>query len=57
MLNSMQNDLICEFEKYEIVQEMRLALKDKFGGTSTIKLRRLTIKLHSYRKRQNYTMR
>ena len=34
---------------------MWLALKDKFGGTSTIKLRRLTIKLDSYRKCQNYT--
>ncbi|KAH9679448.1 hypothetical protein KPL71_026137 [Citrus sinensis] len=57
MLNSMQYDLMCEFEKYETTQEMWLALKDKFGGTSIIKLKRLTIKFDSYRTRQNHTIR
>ncbi|KAK0598685.1 hypothetical protein LWI29_036999 [Acer saccharum] len=36
---------------------MWIALKDKFGGTSTTKLRRLTIKFDTYRKRQNHDMR
>ena len=53
----MQDDVMCEYEKYETAQEMWLALKDKFGGTSTTKLRRLTIKFDSYRKRSNHTMR
>ena len=53
----MQDDLMCEYKKYETVQEMWLALKDKFGGTSTTKLRRLTIKFDFYRKRPNHTMR
>ena len=53
----MQNDLMCEFDKYEIAQEMWLALKDMFGGTSTTKLRRLTIKFDSYWKHQNHTRR
>ncbi|XP_024036182.1 uncharacterized protein LOC112096753 [Citrus clementina] len=60
LLSSMQDDLMCEYEKYEkyeTAQEMWLALKDKFGGTSTTKLKRLTIKFDSYRKRTNHTMR
>ncbi|KAH9686018.1 hypothetical protein KPL70_014192 [Citrus sinensis] len=52
-----QDDLMCEYEKYETAQEMWLAQKDKFGGTSTTKLRRLTIKFDSYRKHPNHTMR
>ena len=57
ILSSTQYDLMCEFEKYETAQEMWLALKDKFGGTSTINLRRPTIKFDSYRQSQNHTMR
>ena len=57
LLSSMQDDLMYEYEKYETAQEMWLALKDKFGGTSTTKLRRLTIKFDSYRKRLNHTIR
>ena len=56
MLSSMQDDFICKFKKYETTQEMWLTLKDKFGGTSTTKLRRLTIKFDSCRKCPNYTM-
>ena len=48
---------MCEYEKYETAQEMWLALKDKFGGTSITKLRRLTIKFDFYRKHPNHTMR
>ena len=53
----MQDHLMCEYKKYETTQEMWLALKDKFGGTSTTKLRRIMIKFDSYRKRPNHTMR
>ena len=56
MLSNMQDDSICKFKKYETTQEMWLTLKDKFGGTSTTKLRRLTIKFDSCRKCPNYTM-
>ena len=44
LLNTMQNDLLCEFEEYETAYSLWIALKDKFGGTSATKLRRLTIK-------------
>ena len=48
---------MCEFEEYDTAQKIRLALKEKFGGTSATKLRRLTIKFDSYKKRPNNTMR
>ena len=48
---------MCEYEKYETAQEMWLALKDKFSGSSTTKLKRLTIKFNFYRKHSNHTMR
>ena len=56
MLSNMQDDSICKFKKCETTQEMCLTLKDKFGGTSTTKLRRLTIKFESCQKCPNYTM-
>ncbi|KAI9186862.1 hypothetical protein LWI28_021683 [Acer negundo] len=57
MLSSMTNALMCENEEFDTVQDMWIALKDKFGGTSTTKLRRLTIKFDTYRKCQNHDMR
>ncbi|XP_015381204.1 uncharacterized protein LOC107174654 [Citrus sinensis] len=57
LLSNMQDHFMCEYEKYETTQEMWLALKDKFGGTSTTKLRRIMIKFDSYRKCPNHTMR
>jgi ATP-dependent protease HslVU (ClpYQ) ATPase subunit len=36
---------------------MWLALKQKFGGTSVTKLRQLTIKFDTYKKRPNHSMR
>lgn len=44
----MQNDLLCEFD------EMTL---DKSRSTSATKLRQLMIKLDTYKKRSNTTMR
>ena len=34
MLSSMHNDLIGEFESYDTAQDMWIALKEKFGGTT-----------------------
>ncbi|KAK1561050.1 hypothetical protein Q3G72_033902 [Acer saccharum] len=57
LVSNMVDDLMCGFEEHETAQAMWVALKDKFGGTSTTKLRRLTIKFDTYKKRQNHTMR
>ena len=57
MLSNMTDALMCENEGFDTAQDMWIALKDKFGGTSTTKLRRLTIKFDTYRKRQNHDMR
>ncbi|KAK0584277.1 hypothetical protein LWI29_010428 [Acer saccharum] len=57
MLSSMTDALMCEYEGFDTAQDMWIALKDKFGGTSTAKLRRLTIKFDTYRKRQNHDTR
>ncbi|KAH0671272.1 hypothetical protein KY285_023846 [Solanum tuberosum] len=57
LLSSMVDDLMCEFESYPTAQAMWIALKDKFGGTSAIKLRRLTIKFDTYRLRPNSSIR
>ena len=43
MLSSMTDALMCENEGFDTAQDMWIALKDKFGGTSTTKLRRLVI--------------
>lgn len=51
----MQNDLLCDFEEFDTVYPLRIALKGKFGGTSTTKLRRLTIKFDTYNKRSDTT--
>lgn len=44
----MQDDNMCQFEYYYIVNEMWMISKDNFGGTSATKLRRFTIKFDSY---------
>ncbi|KAI9169131.1 hypothetical protein LWI28_007482 [Acer negundo] len=57
MLSSMTSALMCEYEEFDIAQDICIVLKDKFGGTYTTKLRRLTIKFDTYMKRQNHDMR
>jgi gag-polypeptide of LTR copia-type len=57
LLNSMETDVMREFRQYEVAKEMWLALKQKFGGTSVTKLRQLTIKFDTYKKRYNHSMR
>ncbi|XP_031251290.1 uncharacterized protein LOC116109196 [Pistacia vera] len=54
---SMDDDIMRDYIRYEIVKDMWSALVVKFGGTSITKLRSLTIKLDTYKKQPNYTMR
>ncbi|TXG72586.1 hypothetical protein EZV62_001165 [Acer yangbiense] len=55
--SSMTDALMCDYDGFGITQDMWITLKDKFGGTSTTKLMRLTIKFDIYKKRQNHDMR
>ena len=48
MLSSMYNDLIGEFEDYPNAQEMWNQLKIAYGGTSTTRLRAISLKLKQY---------
>jgi len=57
LLSSMENDVMREFRKYDLAKEMWIALKQKFGGTSVTKLRQLTIRFDTYKKRPNHSMR
>ncbi|GAV79001.1 UBN2 domain-containing protein [Cephalotus follicularis] len=57
LLCCMQDDPMCEFEGFETIEHMWVAMKYKFRGTSTTKLRRLTIKFDTYQKHQNCSMR
>ena len=45
-----------EFRKYEITKDMWSTLSKRFGGTSITKLRLLTIKFYTYKKRPKQNM-
>ena len=57
LLSCTQDDLMCEFKEYRTAHEMWLALKEKFSGTSTTKLRGLNIKFDFFIKRPEKSMR
>ncbi|XP_070020914.1 uncharacterized protein [Nicotiana sylvestris] len=57
LLSSMDDDIMREFRQYDNVKDMWSALKEKFGHTSVAKLRALTIKFDTYKKRPDHTMR
>ena len=57
LLSSMENDLMREFKDHDVAKTMWTALKEKFVGTSVSKLRQLTIKFDTYKKRPNHNMR
>ena len=44
LLSIREDDFMCEYEEYQMAHQIWNALKDKYGSTSTTKLRRLTIK-------------
>ena len=52
LLSSIDDAVMCEFEQYDIAYAMWMTLKDKFSGISATKLRKLTIKFDTYKKRQ-----
>lgn len=56
MQASIQDDLISEFENYSTTHAMWKALKEKFGITSVVRLRGLTIGFDSYQKKPEHTM-
>ena len=56
MLNNMRNDLMLHFENNRSTMVIWDAVKIQFGGTSTTRLRQLTLKLDAYKKQSNHTM-
>ena len=56
LLSTMEDDFMCEYEEYHMAHQIWNALKEKYGGTSTTKLRRLTIKFDTYKLRPNTLM-
>ena len=56
MLGSMHNDLIGEFESYGTAQDIWIALKAKFGGTTVTRLRALTLKFDTFRMQRGDSM-
>ena len=57
MLSSMRNDLMLHFENNRLAMAVWDAVKIQFGGTSTTRLRQLTLKFDAYKKQSNHTMR
>ena len=56
LLSTMEDDFVCEYEKYQMAHQVWNALKDKYGGNSATKLRRLTIKFDTHKLRPNTSM-
>ena len=57
LLSSMRNDIMLRFERHHSAQTVWDAVKVQYRGTSTTRLRQLTLKFDGYKKRQNHTMR
>ena len=56
LLSSMYDDIMREFCKCQITKDMWSTLSERFGGTSLTKLRSLTIKFETYKKRPKHNM-
>ena len=52
----MENDIKQKFKSYDLAKDMWSALKTKLGGTSVTKLRSLTIRFDTYKKKFEHTM-
>ena len=52
----MDDDIAQQFKRFENAMELWNILREKFGGVSLTKLRSLTIKFDTYRKRPDHTM-
>ena len=46
-----------KYHKYDIAMELQTALKERFGGTSLAKLRKLTIRFDTCKKQPKHNMR
>ena len=57
MLCSMRNDLTLHFENNRSTMVVWDAVKIQFGGTSTTRLCRLTLKFDACKKQSNHSMR
>ena len=57
LLSSMRNDIMLCFERHRSAQTVWDTVKVQYGGTSTTRLRQLTLKFDGYKKRQNHIMR
>ena len=57
LLSSMENDVMREYQKYNVAVELWAGLKERFGGTSLAKLRKLTIRFDTYKKWPKHNMR
>ena len=56
LISSMNDDLVYEYQQYQIAHAMWVALRDKFRGTIVSKLRHLTLKFDTYKKVPNKSM-
>ena len=56
MLSSMRNDLMLSIESNRTTMAVWDAVKVHFSGTSTTRLRQLTLKFDAYKKQSNHTM-
>ena len=56
LLSAMDDDIAKQFKRYENAMELWNALREKFGGVSLTKLRSLTIKFDTYKKRSDHAM-
>ena len=52
----MNDDLVYEYQQYQIAHVMWVALREKFGRTTISILRQLTIKFDTYKKVPNKSM-
>ena len=56
LLSSIRNDIMLHFERQRSAQVAWDVVKVQYGGTSTTRLRQLTLKFNGYKKHQNHTM-
>ena len=57
LLSTMGNDLLVRFEQYKSAKSLWDAVTLQYGGTSTTRLRHLTLRFDGYKKRQDHSMR
>lgn len=56
MLSAMDDDIAKQFRNCENAKDLWIQLQESFGGVSLTKLRSLTIKFDTYKKRHDHTM-